>query len=66
LEWRHGAFGQWTLTFEVSFWNGALLRLSAPKGAEPVTLTDDRNPELVDERIKEVKRYFSSYWKSLR
>ena len=29
-------------------------------------ITGDRNPELVNERIKEIRRYLASYWKSLR
>lgn len=35
-------------------------------GGEVVEQTEDRNPEMVDERIAAVKRHFSKYWKSLR
>lgn len=46
----------------------ALAVCGASRKEEPVVkpVTGDRNPQLVDERIADIKRYFGSYWKSLR
>jgi len=48
----------------------SLSTLAGKQSSLPVELlkpvTGDRSPHLVDDRIHEVRRYFASYWKSLR
>jgi len=46
----------------------ALIRTGTEPAGETVVkpVTTDRNPDLVDERIRDIKSYFSSYWKALR
>jgi acetoin utilization deacetylase AcuC-like enzyme len=45
-----------------------LLNKCSNASEEPIVkpVTGDRNPDLIDERIRDVKAYFASYWKVLR